>query len=79
MEYEYTTEDGDGVSANEITGDDESEEVDDKIRGGNILGLGGDINDNSVYSEDVFESPKQACCSMQQHFMKYFSGRAFYM
>ena len=67
MEYEYTTEEGDGVSANEITGDDESEEVDDKIRGGNILGLGGDINDNSVYSEDVFESPKQACYSMQQH------------
>ena len=77
MEYEYTTEEGDSVSANEITGGGESEEVDDKIRGGNILGLGGDINDNSVYSEDVFESPKQACCSMQQHFVKYLPGPPF--
>ena len=41
-------------------GDDELEETDDdEIRGGNILGLGGDISDNSVYSDDVFESPKQ--------------------
>lgn len=46
-------------------GDDELEETDDdEIRGGNILGLGGDISDNSVYSDDVFESPKQGCDSV---------------
>ena len=39
--------------------DDVSEEMDDEIRGGDILGLGEDISGNSVYSDDVFESPKQ--------------------
>ena len=65
VEYEYTTEEGESDSANEIMGDDELEETDDdEIRGGNILGLGGDISDNSVYSDDVFESPKQGCDSV---------------
>ena len=80
VEYEYTTEEGDTDSANEITGagENELEEMDDdEIRGGNILGLEGDISGNSVYSDDIFESPKQGRDS--ERFANYFSAKFLQM
>ena len=80
VEYEYTTEEGDTDSANEITGagENELEEMDDdEIQGGNILGLEGDISGNSVYSDDIFESPKQGRDS--ERFANYFSAKFLQM
>ena len=77
VEYEYTTEEGESDGANEITGvgDEELEEMDDQISGGNILGVGGDISGNSVYSDDIFESPKQGRDSVRTFRELYFLAK----
>ena len=58
-------------------GDDELEEIDDKMSGENILGLGGDISGNSVYGDDVFESPKQGRDSVRRFRELLFIGQIF--